>query len=47
MTTNPNSVATYNRGVHNTTVDYQLILDYVADPQGQYDLAYTYEVVAN
>ena len=47
MTTTTASVGTYNRGVHVTTVDYQLILDYVADPQGQYDLAYTYEVVPN
>ena len=47
MTTTTASVGTYNRGVHVTTVDYQLILDYVADPQGQYDLAYTFEVVPN
>ena len=47
MSTSTASVGTYNRGVHVTTVDYQLILDYVADPQGQYDLAYTYEVVPN
>jgi hypothetical protein len=47
MTTSTASVGTFNRGVHNTTVDYQLLLDYVADPQGQYDLAYTYEVVPN
>jgi hypothetical protein len=47
MSTSANSVGTYNRGVHNTTVDYQLLLDYVNDPQGQYDLSYTYEVVSN
>lgn len=47
MSTNSNSVGTYPRGVHNTTVDYQLLLDYVNDPAGQYDLAYTYEVVSN
>jgi len=47
MSTNANSVGTYPRGVHNTTVDYQLLLDYVNDPAGQYDLGYTYEVVSN
>jgi hypothetical protein len=47
MSTNANSVGTFNRGVHNTTVDYQLRLDYENDPEGQYDLSYTYEVVAN
>jgi hypothetical protein len=47
MSTNANSVGTYPRGVHNTIVDYQLLLDYVNDPAGQYDLAYTYEVVSN
>jgi hypothetical protein len=47
MSTSPNSVGTFPRGVHDTTVDYQLILDYVNDPQGQYDLTYTYEVVPN
>lgn len=47
MSTSANSVGTFNRGVHNTTVDYQLLLDYVNDPEGQYDLAYTYEVVPN
>lgn len=47
MTTTPNSVGTFPRGVHDTTVDYQLLLNYVNDPAGQYDLAYTYEVVSN
>lgn len=47
MSTTAASVGTYNRGVNLTTVDYQLLLDYVADPEGQYDLAYTYEVVPN
>ena len=47
MSTATNSVGTLARGVHLTDVDYQLVLDYVADPEGQYDLAYTYEVVPN
>jgi len=47
MSTSANSVGTFSRGVHDTTVDYQLLLDYVNDPEGQYDLSYTYEVVSN
>lgn len=47
MSTSTNQVGTFSRGVHDTTVDYQLLLDYVADPEGTYDLAYTYEVVPN
>lgn len=47
MSTTSAQVGTYNRGVNNTDVDYQLILDYVNDPEGTYDLAFTYEVIAN
>ena len=47
MSTTSAQVGTYARGVHITNVDYQLLLNYVNDPAGTYDLAFTYEVIAN
>lgn len=47
MSTTSAQVGTYARGVHLTNVDYQLLLNYVNDPEGTYDLAFTYEVIAN
>jgi hypothetical protein len=47
MTLAPAQVGTFARGVHDTNVDYQLLLNYVNDPEGTYDLAYTYEILPN
>ena len=47
MTLGTAQVGTFARGVHDTDVDYQLLLNYVNDPEGTYDLAFTYEVLPN
>lgn len=47
MSTSNNSVGTYARGTHDVTVDYKLVLDYANDPEGSYDMSFTYEVVPN